>query len=476
MSLLDRILRRNSPPEQPAAPVYTWKSTGDGLLFTLPGNKGKTPAFEESYAAYQHTVLQMLLEAGEAAQDDPWPGIHVDNETLCRLDEVSRAILGLPGSWPGKFELDIFGIPSSSDFSLTLYLKPEQGLEAFPAILRSPFLSADGQKYLPDAAQWRALEAVAAHSALPPSERTETANLKTIYALQNAQKNGLDIALRYFDDLDVEEAERVGVSAIENPDGSIRLVPAFGLGLSPDEPELSPDAIEARLGQLDGKADTAVLRVGEKLVLLNEERLKAVREILTSRVISARDKRRFFKTPGAFLDATLVDLDMGFALRVKGVTVFQKAYFGYSESDSLEWFEESGQEAPSIIPLEDCLSLLENEKELDELRGLGLDALQEPRWSVEFKEKTVLLPKTLEEFERIIAELREKLLKKREKEKRKISPIGVPGRPGANGALVVDIWLNDIEADWGKTLPGTMPFPPYTEPLPTANWKYTPES
>ncbi len=472
MSLINTIRNIFSGHAHPASPAYTWENTGYGLLFSLPEGSGKTPIFEESHAAYQYTILQMLLEADEAVQDKR--GIHVGNETLCRLDEASREILGLPKPWPGSFELEVHGISPNPDFSLALRLLPERGAEKFPAKMSGPFIQADGKLYLPNAAQWRALHAVDEHSKLTFGERTEAANLKAILALENARKNGMSINLRHFNDLEVAEAEHVGVSVAENDDGSIRLVPAFGLGISPDAKELSPEAIEARLGQLEGKADTAVLRVDKKLVLLDEKRLKAVQEILSSRVISAKNKHQFFKTPSAFLDASLVDLDMGFSMRVKGVTVFQKAYFGYSENDSLTWFEENGQEPPQIIPLEGCRPLLENEKELDDLRNRGLEALKEPRWSVDFKDKTIQLPETEEEFEQDIARLREKLLKKQENlEKPDGEGTDTGNKPQPQ---VVDIWLNDGEADWGKTLPKQMPFPPYMEPLPTGKWHYTAES
>ena len=47
----------------------------------------------------------------------------------------------------------------------------------------------------------------------------------------------------------------------------------------------------------------------------------------------------FSETPTAYLDASLVDLDMGFSLRVQGVQEFTHAYFGETDETGINWLD-----------------------------------------------------------------------------------------------------------------------------------------
>ena len=384
---------------------FHWENTGFGLRFRLPTN-WKKERFQDGLATYQYLVLQQLLEAGEAQQSGN--DIHVDSDVVCRLDPISRQLLVLPDPWPGHFELEIRSATHRPDFALNLRPLSAKGRRSFAAVLEGPFLIVEGTSYLPDAAQWLALHSVAEHTALSPDERDEIANLRAVHAVQQACRQGADIDMRHFSDIPVEMAQRVGVTAIENTDGSLRLIPDFGANLS-------PDAVEARLGQIEGHKGSAVLRVGKQLVLLDERRLQAAHEILSSRRISAREKRQFFKTPGAYLDASLVDLDTGFSLRVHGMEVFQKAYFGQTENDSLAWFGENGQQEPDVFFLENCLPIVDDEAVFSQLQELVEAAVASGQDVVQFRGKTILLPETVQETRKAVEKVHNSLRKKMER-------------------------------------------------------------
>ena len=74
---------------------------------------------------------------------------------------------------------------------------------------------------------------------------------------------------------------------------------------------------------------------------MDEKRLAAVQEIIKRRHISKEHVPIFFKTPTAYLDASLVDLDMGFSLRVQGVQEFTHAYFGETDETGINWLDGS---------------------------------------------------------------------------------------------------------------------------------------
>ena len=111
---------------------FHWENTGFGLRFRFPVS-WKKERFQEGLATYQYLVLQQLLEAGEAQQGGH--DIHVDSDVVCRLDPISRQILGLPDPWPGHFELEVHSVTHRPDFALSLRPLSSRGRRSFAAAL-----------------------------------------------------------------------------------------------------------------------------------------------------------------------------------------------------------------------------------------------------------------------------------------------------------------------------------------------------
>ncbi len=345
--------------------------------------KGDAPARLQN----QYIFLQMLAESGEAEDS----GVFVlDSEKACALTEGERELLGLPGPWPGTFEIFTRGHTFKiGGFHPELRLVSSDGRKTEKWSLEGPYLRVGGQEYLPTAAQYLALSAISKHASLSPEKQTEAANLAVIYALQKAKSAGVDMDLRQFDRLHVDEAERIGVTAFEEKDGGLRLVPDFGLDISPDE-------VEKRLRQLEG--DEAVcLRVGDRVVMLDEQKLLGIREILNNRKIPARDRENFLKAPAAFLDAYLVELDNGFSIRVHGEELFRKAYFGETDARRSSWF---GSDEQVAILLESAGPLISNEEELEIFTNEVRQAGNEQRPSIPLGDVCVLIPEEKERLER----------------------------------------------------------------------------
>ena len=120
---------------------FHWENTGFGLRFRFPVS-WKKERFQEGLATYQYLVLQQLLEAGEAQQGGH--DIHVDSDVVCRLDPISRQILGLPDPWPGHFELEVHSVTHRPDFALSLRPLSSRGRRSFAAALEGPFLVVEG--------------------------------------------------------------------------------------------------------------------------------------------------------------------------------------------------------------------------------------------------------------------------------------------------------------------------------------------
>lgn len=406
-----------------------WKNTGFGLLFSCMSSREAFKA-GECLQTYQYLILQQLLESGKARKKGQ--NIHVENDVLCSLDGTSREILGLPEPWPGSFELECRGLTKNSDFTVNLRPVEKWGAGTHsPRGLRGPFLEVNGQDYLPDAPQWLALSAVEKHSCLDPDQKTEDVNIFTINTIKQASELGASIDLKHFANLEISIPSSISISVTENIDGSLLLSPYLG-------DDISHEKIDMSLGQLEKANKTATLRLGNKIILFDEPRLKAAHEILTNRVIPARDKWQFFHTPGAFLDAALVDLEMGFALRVHGATQFQKAYFGYSERSGQEWFSDEG---PQLIRLQNCSSLIKGEDDLKELELHVEDAQESGSSFVFFRGKTIILPEDKGEVTQLITSFQELIQKQSESEGHK----NITQDVEESQQITVDISLHDTD-------------------------------
>ncbi|AMD01534.1 hypothetical protein LOKO_02474 [Halomonas chromatireducens] len=162
-------------------------------------------------------------------------------------------------------------------------------------------------RFLLDQSQLQAFQAVERHSQLPEALKTSSENLLLLATLQLSKRSGMNIDLSHFERINVETAEDVGVIAKQLPDGSLELFPSVGDGYGLDE-------IEGRLGQLDLDERGGVIRIKNNVVILDEQKMSAVREVMNNRRIPAEGVADFIKSPSAFLDASLVNLDLGFSV------------------------------------------------------------------------------------------------------------------------------------------------------------------
>lgn len=320
-------------------------------------------------ARLQLAGLRMLLEQGQA--EELPNGFRLDAETVAALDEEDAELLELPGRYAHSFASRIQGHTRKSSFSVQLFLQIEGDEQPFRR--RGPLLeTVQGNRYRLRPAELRVLQAVEQHGELSPKERTEEQNLQLMGVLKAARDEGMEISLGSFARLDVVVPEEIGIQATQQLDGSLELSPALGEGSTPEQ-------LERRLHQLDLNAGSGVLRIEDRLVLLQGERMAAVKEVLGNRRIPAEQVRDFLKAPATFLDASLVNLDLGFSIRVLGVGAFQHLEFGELDDRSVDWFAtEHCAQPPEILHRQiQCREELEDfQKRLVTARRQGASSLE----------------------------------------------------------------------------------------------------
>ncbi|MFK5894923.1 MAG: SNF2-related protein [Pseudomonadota bacterium] len=354
---------------------YEWESSCEGLNYYTSKqiieriNEGKA----KPWIVNQHITLKMLVEQN-LAESIP-NGFIIPSKTIVNLDDISKSILELPPQWNNKITADIQGTTGQSTFTVKLKVKSNNNYTASFDV-EGPILSlSSSKKYTLTSAQLIIFSSLDNHK---HSQKTEYDNLQLMLALQSAQEAGAAIDLSHFDKLDIKAPNSISIEAELDEEGNLILTPFMGQ-------DADHEKIEKVLGQLRSE-NTSTLRVGNEIILFNEEKLKAVHEILNNRKVPKEKVKEFIKNPSAFIDASLVNLDIGFSTRVHGATKFKHAYFGDTDTSGIDWFGASTSSI-TISPISGLVSSINDKDQLTAFAKQLEDAYQVGAVELEFNGK-----------------------------------------------------------------------------------------
>lgn len=402
-----------------------------GLIFHLPAEEFDAcrNGSGSEWTLHQFVCLKMLEEQGAAEQIRN--GFAVASDIAVALEAEVVELLELPARFPGSFVTKTRGQTWKENFEVEIIPVTENGQEEPVYSISGPFLElSSSESYLLTAAQFGAFRALQVHKN-DASTPTETKNLRLVGKLQEARAVGMKINLSHFEELKVQLPDKVGVSAIERQDGDIVLIPSFGGGENPLD-------VNNRLGNLPPGGDSASLRVGKRIISLDEKRLRAVNEIIENRHVSKDQVKTFLEAPGAFLDASLVDLDLGFSLRVQGGAEFKHAYFGETDKSHLSWF---GDEEDVLTPSR-LKSLIETNEDLERFRVQFAHANESGAQQLRFDGSLIDISDK-EQVEKSLGIIKRGLLNEDDID------TGSASRKKPVDRVVIDIALNDEDVSFG---------------------------
>jgi len=336
---------------------YLLKYDDEGINFILPPDQKEllSRGDADQLLMHQHVILRMLVEE-DSAELLP-NGILIPSCSAVQLDENTRSILGLPEKWGGKLKADVCGKTGSSSFKIVVMASNVTGQYSHGFSVEGAVIDfSDTQRYLLTPAHHLIFTSLQEHSS---SEKKEYDNLKLLYSLQKAQEMGAEISLGHFEKLKIFVPESITISAELDDQNQLVLTPFMGQNSSNER-------IQKVLGQLHTET-VASLRVDNEIILFDENKLKAVHEILNSRVVPKEKVKEFLEKPTAFLDGSLVNLDIGFSARVKGVTSFRHAYFGETDESGINWFSEKFA-AKDINPIGELKNCITDRDDLDSFK------------------------------------------------------------------------------------------------------------
>ena len=345
----------------------------------------------------QLAYLSALHEQGFAEKNPD--GFTVKTAYVADLEDQFFDLFELPTPYLGTYKTRIEGNTGKSSFKVDIHLLLPDGSLITHYSLDGPFIKlAENEWYRLTPPEWRALNAAQEHATLPPERRTEYENNWFMFQLELAKKSGMSVDLGHFNNLDLSRPETIGVAVEELQNGDLALTPTYGAGLKLSD-------IKARLGQMSEDDEQCVLRVKDRLILLDQERLEATHEILTNNIIPKEQVATFLKSPSAYLNASVIDLDTGFSLRVHGAERFVHRYFGDTEKSNISWFDEAQK---LVEPVSKLSQVIESSDALDEVTQSISDAQRNSSDTLEYDGQNFDISDT-EMVDAVLLKINEKL-------------------------------------------------------------------
>ncbi|RPF20978.1 DEAD/DEAH box helicase [Myceligenerans xiligouense] len=298
--------------------------------------------------------LQLHTLEGLAEQGIAWEisdGFAVPDDAVAALDPVDAADLELPELFGGKIVGEVRASTTSQRFGVELQVL--EGTYAQPVRRSGPFVDVGSRRFRLTLAALEAVRAVEAHADLPPENRTETRNVRLLAELRRAidlatspdappGDTTLEFDLRHLEGKRVVRPDHVGLLVERQPDGSLDVQPDLGAGVDPDQ-------AARRWHHLDGSDDGGVLRIDDDFVLLDEKHREAVAEVRRQPRIAPDQVNDFFGAPGDFFDPELVDVGLGFSVRVKGIGRIAPMTFAKAGDTGIDWLSRGDVEAPEAL-------------------------------------------------------------------------------------------------------------------------------
>ena len=372
-------------------PSYSYKVDSDFIYFIV--DQEHIRSIEQGVVTYpllahQHILLTSLNEQGGSSKIAN--GYEIRADVFTSLDESFYAAFDLPDFFDGQINVRFNKRTYDSSFTAKAEIVLSNGDRVLHYELKGPTLKLSAsEEFLLNNADWCALKAITIHGSLTSEEKTEFRNNQLIHELQIARNNRCNINLAQFSDIEFIAPEKVGLSIQEAPNGDLVLSPSFGQSV--------PQSMtENRLGQLRVDQNEMIFKAGNSFVLLDEKRLNAAKEVISNRKIPKEQVAQFFKTPTAFLDAAVIDLDTGFSMRVKGAEKFQHAYFGDVEESGVDWFG-NGQptEKAELVSnlcglLTDIDSIRDFEDKVKSAAAVGAEEIQFEGLNIDISDKVAI--------------------------------------------------------------------------------------
>lgn len=298
----------------------------------------------------QLLALEALAEQGVALPVTD--GYVVPDDVVANLDADEAAFLGVPEVFPGTITGQVRGMTTAEHFAVDL--KVMDGKYVQPVRRSGPFIDVGTRRYRLAPPALDAVRDVEAHTALVPGRRTETRNVRLLAELRQSLDGAaqhdveraaptLEIDLRQLAHTRVVRPDRVGLIVEQRPDGGLDVRPDLGA-------DVDPDKATRRWHHLDsGDADGGVLRIDDDIVLLGEDERAAVNEVRRNAYIPTEQVDAFIQAPGDFFDPDLVDVELGFGFRVKGIGKIAPVTFAKAGESGISWLAREGVAGPEAL-------------------------------------------------------------------------------------------------------------------------------
>lgn len=350
--IIEQLIGRSREAAARSQADFSSTSDSDGINFIVTdGEMSEIEAGDASIGPLAKFVALQMLEEEGLAERLPH-GFNLSASAVTRCDQSIADVLELPPPFSGILQVHFDSYTASNKFRA--YVTAQSDAQEVRVSARGGLIQIGRDCHRANHTQWSVLEAIAEHSGLADVDRNENSNVQLVGSLLRAAKADATIHVRQFSagGWTVSQPSKVGVRGAMDVNGDLVLSPLL------DE-QTNPALLERRWGQLSANATRGVLRVDKHLIALDSDAMAGVREVLQNRRIPADQVSTFLKAPSAFLNAALVDLDLGFSVRVDGIGVVRHIDFDGTTASEIDWFDDQAALSPPTV-LKELLRSLED--------------------------------------------------------------------------------------------------------------------
>jgi hypothetical protein len=302
-------------------------------------------------------LLNQLADEGKASvvEDD----IVLSPASAVRLTAGEQRLLALPEVYPFGLELSISGILTDSDHHYHYHFI-DGSRQAFTNVdRRGPILTCDGMgPYLLDEQLYELIEEIEWHRDGPQEGMRESfllfAKIKGLAVDTGVLLDG------YLEEESVVTSDSLTIRLSRGEDGSLGVEPVISAGEGDIE---GTDIAQSEfLRRFDSLGAKAVYPLTGKRVVVTEAQEEGLRQIKEVRHVPKEDEESFLRTPQAYLDPDLIDLD-SFSDRVIEIGEHQYKAFPFLRESKEPWLPPEGgliidgEVLP--IPVDEARGLLE---------------------------------------------------------------------------------------------------------------------
>ncbi|MFD2531450.1 DEAD/DEAH box helicase [Gracilimonas halophila] len=346
------------------------------------------------------SLNKQLADLGYVRQSNTDNAYYIKTDDFYDLDWFDRTdLIHIDNRLKGIISIKPKGLNAADpNFRIQVVFKPDSSPMQRPFSPFGPILKAGLNHYHLTDEEYNAFSSYLSY--IGKSTYNENDHYQIVALFKKAKSDRLEIDESRFKHLKLSEPKKVSLNITKENNGDLSISPNLA---GVDSKNLH--ALEREfslLNEVDNNRNT--LHVDDELIMLDEKKNRAVKEVLKKGKIPKKDVNDFLNNPGSFFNGDLIDLDTGFSYRVKGLVEYTKISFTDLDGEDNDWFLRAD---PPLI--EDIEKVIHDETDLNDFKKESDLAYEVNSSSMVFNRAKVKLPDEKIVLEEELEQIRSKI-------------------------------------------------------------------